>query len=76
MTYYIHVSRGVIDSNRKNGTDNPPVAFRRGKSGKATYAFEIEMNGPCKVVYSPHKPILRCGARLVIMTEEEPTVVR
>ena len=34
MTYYTHINRGVIDANRKNGRDDPPVTFRRGKRGR------------------------------------------
>lgn len=32
VKYYTHVNRGVIDSNRKNGTNNPPIAVKRGKT--------------------------------------------
>lgn len=35
-----------------------------------TYAREVEITGPCKVVYSPDKP-LSCGARVWIETESE-----
>jgi hypothetical protein len=28
----------------------------------------VEIQGPSKLVYSPHKPILSCGARLVLET--------
>lgn len=76
MTFYTHVNRGQIDSNRKNGTDKPPVKFQRGRYGKPTYAHEVDIPGPSRVIYSPHEPILPCGARLVIASEVEPIVVR
>ena len=72
--FYTHISRGVIDSNRKHGTNNPPVRFQRGKYGKPTYAQEVTIDGPCRVIYSPHEPILPCGARMVITSEVQPIV--
>jgi hypothetical protein len=76
LTYYTHINRGVIDSNRKHGTERPAVRFQKGKYGQPTYAFEVDIPGPSKVIYSPHEPILPCGARLVIVSEQEPVVVR
>jgi hypothetical protein len=76
VTYYIHVNRGQIDSNRKRGIDLPPVRFQKGRYGKPTYAHEVAIPGPSQVIYSPHEPILPCGARLVIVSEVEPVVVR
>lgn len=76
MTTYIQVNKQVIASNRKNGTNEPAVSFRKGKYGKPTYAFEVEWDGPSKVIYSPHKPLLPCGARLVIATEANVRVIK
>lgn len=76
MTYYTHVNRGQIDSNRIHGTDLPAITIKRGKHGKPTHAHEIEIPGPSRVIYSPHEPILPCGARMVIMSDVEPVVVR
>lgn len=76
MTFYTHVNRGQIDSNRKHGTSLPAVSFRRGKRGKSTYAMEVEIPGPVRVIYSPHEPLLPCGARMVIASEAKPVVVR
>lgn len=75
IRYYTHVNRGVIDSNRKNGTNNPPIAVKRGKTGKAEYAFEVELPENSRMVYSPHDPILACGARLVIVSDTKPTII-
>lgn len=73
--YYTHVNRNVIDSNRKHGRDDPVVRFQKGKYGKPVYAREVELPAGSRVVYSPHEPVLPCGARLVIISEEAPRVV-
>lgn len=74
--WYTHVNRGVIDSNRKNKTDNPPVTFRKGKYGRSTRAFEVEFPAGSRMIYSPHEPVLPCGARLVVISPEAPKVIR
>ncbi len=77
MTYYTHINRNVIDSNRKHGTAEPAVRFQKGKYGKPTYAFEVALPGGSRVCYRPDgAPILPCGARLVIVSEEAPEVVK
>jgi len=38
------------------------------------YAHEVHISGPCKIVYSPDKP-LSCGAKVWIETECEVTPV-
>lgn len=43
--YYTHINRNIIDSNRKNGDNNPPVKFQQGKYGKPTYAHEVKIGG-------------------------------
>lgn len=73
MTYYIHVNRNKIDSNRKHGTNEPVIKFHKGKYGKATYAHKVKIKEG-ELVYSPHEPLLPCGARLVILTEIEPEI--
>ncbi len=76
MTTYVHVNRNTIASNAKHGTNKPAVRFQRGKYGKPTYAHEVEWDGPSRLIYSPHKPVLPCGARLVIATEAPVRVVK
>jgi len=74
--YYTHINRNVINSNRKNGTAEPAVRFQKGLYGKPTYAFEVRLPSESRVVYRPSgDPILPCGARLVICSEEAPTVI-
>lgn len=76
VDFYVHINRGVIDSNRRNKTNDPPITIKRGKTGKATYAHEVELPAGAKMIYSPHEPILSCGARLVVTTQTEPKVIR
>lgn len=73
--YYTHINRGVIDANRKHGTNNPPVSVRRGKNGKAKYGFSFVLPEGSRIVYSAHEPILKCGARLVIISDTEPQLI-
>lgn len=72
--YYIHVNRNTIDSNRKHGKNDPVIKFQKGKYGKATYAHRVKIKDG-EVLYSAHEPILPCGARLVIISEERPEVL-
>src|SRR5579872_6992401 len=76
VTTFIHVNRGTIASNAKHGTSKPAVRFQKGRYGKATYAHEVSIEGPSRVIYSPHEPLLPCGARLVIATESPVKVIR
>jgi hypothetical protein len=66
---YISVNRQIIARNARHKTSDPAISYRRGKSGKPTYVKELIIDGPCKLMYDPLKPILKCGARLVIETE-------
>jgi len=64
----IHVNRQKIDQNRKNGTNQPVISVQHGHG--PTSAYEVAINGPSKVIYSPQKP-LKCGARMWIETHAE-----
>lgn len=75
--YYTHINRNTINSNRANGTEMPAVRFQNGKYGVPTYAFEVEFPENSRVVYQPSgDPILPCGARLVIVSNTKPRVIR
>lgn len=65
----ININRNIINSNTKNGTSEPPIIVRT-KTKRLGVASELTIEGPCKIIYSPHKP-LKCGARLWIETESE-----
>ena len=68
MKSKIHVNQHVVRSNKKHGKKEPVLTVKTYKSN--TYAHEVEINGPSKVIYSPDKP-LSCGARVWIETESE-----
>jgi hypothetical protein len=68
MKTIIHVNQHEIKKNTKNGTDNPVLTVKTYKTN--TYATSVDIRGPSKIVYSPHKP-LSCGARVWIETEAE-----
>jgi len=59
MKTIIHVNQHIIKRNRKLRQHNPVLTVKTYKSN--TYAHEVELTGPAKVVYSPDKP-LSCGA--------------
>jgi len=64
----IHVNQHVVRENGKTGDRNPVLTVKTYKSN--TYAHEVEIKGPSKVVYSPDKP-LSCGAKVWVETESE-----
>ena len=68
MKTKIHVNQHVVRSNKKHGKKEPVLTVKTYKSN--TYAHEVEINGPSKVIYSTDKP-LSCGARVWIETESE-----
>ena len=70
MKTYIHVNQHHIRSNKSKGTNLPVITVKQGK--KNTYCNEVEILGPSKVIYGGNdKPLLSCGARVVIITESE-----
>jgi len=70
MKTYIHVNQHHIRSNKTKGTNLPVITVKQGK--KNTYCNEVEILGPSKVIYGGNdKPLLSCGARVVIITESE-----
>ena len=72
---YIHVNQHVIRANKKHGANDPVITIKQGS--KNTYCHEVVILGPSKVVYSGNeKPILSCGARVVIETEADIEVVK
>jgi hypothetical protein len=60
-----------MNSNRRHGKNDPPVAIKTYKD--SVYVREVAINGPCKLVYRPDKP-LKCGATLWIETESEVSI--
>ena len=68
MKKRIHVNQHKIRSNLKTGERQPVLTVKTYKSN--TYCHEVVVGGPCKVIYSPDKP-LPCGARVWIETEHD-----
>jgi hypothetical protein len=67
---YISINGHVIRSNAKHGTGLPPIRIASSKHDRyPRYANEITIDGPSRLIYSPEKSILNCGARLVIEAE-------
>lgn len=63
----IHVNRQFIAMNAKDGLDRPVFTIKSGS--KVTYAKNVEILGPCKLVGTCDQ--LSCGARAWIETEAE-----
>lgn len=72
MKTIIHVHQNKIRHNIKNpDKKEPPIIVRTTKN--VQYGNEVVVDGPCKIVYSPDKP-LSCGARVWIETESKVTI--
>tara|TARA_R100000093_G_scaffold34769_1_gene18400 strand:- start:893 stop:1111 length:219 start_codon:yes stop_codon:yes gene_type:complete len=68
MKKIIHINQHVIRSNSKTGEREPVITVKTYKDNN--YAHEVYVDGPCKIVYSPDKP-LSCGAKVWIETQAE-----
>lgn len=73
--YYVNVNRNTIFSNVKHGRNEPPISVQKGKRGIRVYCHQVKIKEG-ELIYSPSKPILKCGARLVIQTDIEPEITR
>ena len=75
MKKRIHVNQHKIRSNKKHSLNEPVITVKTSKSND--YAHEVEIKGPSKVIYGGNdKPLLNCGARVVVETESEVRIVR
>tara|TARA_R110002126_G_scaffold3193_2_gene17900 strand:- start:36 stop:254 length:219 start_codon:yes stop_codon:yes gene_type:complete len=72
MKKIIHINQHIIKSNAKTGQRDPVITVKTYKDN--TYGHEVYVDGPCKIVYSPDKP-LSCGAKVWIETQDEVRVV-
>ena len=67
---YIHINQHIIRSNKKNGTNDPVITIKEGKTN--TYCHEVKILGESTLRYGGNdKPLLPCGARVVIETTAE-----
>jgi len=67
MKKIIHINQHIIKQNRKNGTRLPTITVKTYKN--TYYATEVFIAGPCKIVYSPDKP-LKYNGEVWIETED------
>lgn len=72
MKTIVHVNQHNIRHNTKTGERLPVLTVKTYKTN--TYAHQVEIKGPARVVYSPDKP-LSCGARVWIETQSEVAVI-
>jgi len=70
MKKRIHVNQHKIRANSKLLAEErmPVITVKTYKDN--TYCYEVLVEGPCRVIYSPDKP-LSCGAKVWIETESE-----
>ncbi len=73
MIKRIHVNQHNIKHNAKTGDNLPVLTIKTYKSNN--YAHEVLIDGPCRIVYSPDKP-LSCGAKVWIETEDNITALK
>lgn len=66
MKTYIHINQHIIKRNRKTAEREAVITAKTYKSN--TYGHEVEIDGPCRVVYRPDNP-LPCGAQVWIETD-------
>jgi hypothetical protein len=74
----IHVNQHNVRSNKTHGTELPVITIKKGKTN--TYCNEVEILGPSKIIYAGSgcdaKPLMSCGARVIIETESEIKIIR
>lgn len=68
MKTIIHVNQHLIRHNNKTGERLPVLTVKGSRGNRRAHVAVI--NGPCRVVYSPDKP-LPCGARVWIETSAD-----
>jgi hypothetical protein len=76
MKTRIHINQHHIRSNKTKDTKLPVITIKQGK--KNTYWNEVEILGPSRIIYcgsGDEKPLLSCGARVVIETESEIKII-
>ena len=72
---YIHVNQHKIAANKKHGTNDPVITIKEGRTN--TYCHEVKITGEVTVRYGGNdKPILPCGARVVIETDGFVEIVK
>ena len=73
----IHINQHNIRSNKTKETDLPVITIKVGS--KNYYCNEIQIDGPSTIKYcgsGDQKPLISCGARVVMETTSEVRVIR
>lgn len=73
----IHINQHNIRSNKTKDTELPVITIKIGS--KNYYCNEIEITGPSKVTYcgsGNKKPLISCGARVVMETTSEVKIIK
>lgn len=60
----IRINRQSVDRNYKQNKFEPVISVKTGN--RNIYGHQVEINGPCRIVYSPERTLL--GARVWIET--------
>lgn len=64
---FVSINAHTIRHNAVAGSRDAPIRIATSRhDAKPTYASEIEIIGPAKLVYNPDKAIMKCGARMVL----------
>ena len=72
---FIHVNQHKIGAKKKHGTNDPVITVKEGRTN--TYCHEVKITGEVTVRYGGNdKPILPCGARVVIETDGFVEIVK
>ena len=71
---YIHVNQHKIRSNLRHDKNEPVITIKQGSTN--TYCHGVDVLGPSRIVYGGNnKPLLSCGARVVIETEADIRII-
>ena len=73
----IHINQHNIRSNKTKDTDLPVITIKIGRDNY--YCNEIEINGPSKLSYcgsGDEKPLVSCGARVILETTSEVKILK
>lgn len=67
---YININKHVIGKNNRTGSNDPAIRVARTKTAKPQYFHSVKIMGEVELIQSD-KPLLPCGAKVVLFTEAE-----
>ena len=71
----VEVIELLVNEGQEIKKNDPVITVKSGKEN--TYCHEVEILGNSKVIYGGNdKPLLNCGARVVIETESDVRILR